>query len=298
MPSRHLGALFAAIALAITAFGAGALLVASSVPVGQAPTRHLADPHARASRDDAKGREVELATPCEAGRDIRSSDLCAQWKAADAARDAARWAMIGTVVALLGTFGLYWQISLTRRAVADTSEATVAMREANRIARENSHKELRAYLTVKSVTVNETEHDDDEFIFEIEMINNGHTPAAVRRIVFNATWIFEGGSTSLVKYDQVNIFNCHSNTPMQFPFTFHGAFEGCEKDGHILIVGRLEYLDAFDVLQKEGFGWRTATEEFGPFYDTQFPVALHAYSVETVLAMLEERKVAEPGSPA
>lgn len=54
--------------------------------------------------------------------------------------------MIGTIVAAVGTLGLYWQIYLTRRAVEDTSEATDAMREANRLAREANDRPLRPYV--------------------------------------------------------------------------------------------------------------------------------------------------------
>ena len=82
--------------------------------------------------------------PCQKGSDNRESDLCAQWKAADAASQAAWWAMIATFVTALGTIGLFWQIKLTREAVQDTGEASEAMREANRIA-VNSQ---RAWVTV------------------------------------------------------------------------------------------------------------------------------------------------------
>ncbi len=76
----------------------------------------------------------ELTVPCEKDVDRRQSDLCAQWKAAGAADRAAWWAMIGTIVALLGSTGLYWQIHLSRKAVEETSLATKAMAKANEIA--------------------------------------------------------------------------------------------------------------------------------------------------------------------
>lgn len=94
-----------------------------------------------------------LTQPCQPGEDQRQSDLCAQWKAADAASDAAWWAMAGTVVALLGTVGLYWQIHLTRKAVEDTGEATEAMREANEIARARNLADLRPYVAIETVNI-------------------------------------------------------------------------------------------------------------------------------------------------
>lgn len=76
--------------------------------------------------------------PCRNTPKDRQSDLCAQWEAADAARDAAWWAMFAAFVAIVGTVGLWAQIYLTRKAVEDTSEATEAMRAANEIAREDT----------------------------------------------------------------------------------------------------------------------------------------------------------------
>lgn len=72
--------------------------------------------------------------PCGPRQYQAKDDLCAQWKAADSAGDAALWAMVGTMVAAIGTYGLYRQIGLTRQAVEDTDRATKAMLEANRIA--------------------------------------------------------------------------------------------------------------------------------------------------------------------
>jgi hypothetical protein len=43
------------------------------------------------------------------------------------------WAMIGTLVAAIGTIGLYWQIKLTREAVQDTGKATLAMERQNEL---------------------------------------------------------------------------------------------------------------------------------------------------------------------
>lgn len=86
-----------------------------------------------------------LTQPCKPSQDNRNSDLCAQWKAADAASRAAIWGMFGTLVAALGTMGLYWQIVLTRKAVKDTTEATAAIQEANKIAQ----AEQRAWLIIE-----------------------------------------------------------------------------------------------------------------------------------------------------
>lgn len=73
-------------------------------------------------------------TPCKQPQSESESDLCAQWRAAKAAEKSADWAVYGFWATLAGMALLTWQIMLTREAVNDTSEATAAMREANRIA--------------------------------------------------------------------------------------------------------------------------------------------------------------------
>lgn len=71
---------------------------------------------------------------CPGRRALRSSDLCAQWTAADAARDAATWARLsfwGGLFSLVILVVTLWQ---TRAAVAET----------RRIGQEQT----RAYLEV------------------------------------------------------------------------------------------------------------------------------------------------------
>ena len=54
--------------------------------------------------------------------------------------------MIGTIVAAIGTIGLYWQIRLTRQAVEDTSEASEAMATQNTLTAE----EQRAWVSIEA----------------------------------------------------------------------------------------------------------------------------------------------------
>lgn len=63
--------------------------------------------------------------PCEPPMDLRTSDLCAQWKAADAARDGANWTIgafiVGTVVNVLTLIF----VGLTFRATNRQAQMTV-----------------------------------------------------------------------------------------------------------------------------------------------------------------------------
>jgi len=101
---------------------------------------------AGALRDQAKeDRDSELTEPCISGRDVRNSDLCAQWKAADAASRAALWAEIGTFVAVFGGLALLWQIRLTRSALRETALATEEMRRGNEIGERTAVASVAAY---------------------------------------------------------------------------------------------------------------------------------------------------------
>lgn len=73
-------------------------------------------------------------TPCHNPKSETESDLCAQWRAAKAAEKSAEWTLYGVIASAIGISLLLWQIMLTREALKDTGDATIAMREANEIA--------------------------------------------------------------------------------------------------------------------------------------------------------------------
>jgi hypothetical protein len=60
-------------------------------------------------------QEPDKATePCKAGEDKRFSDLCAQWKAADASKNAADYSFWTIIVSSVGTGLLIWTLWETR----------------------------------------------------------------------------------------------------------------------------------------------------------------------------------------
>lgn len=63
---------------------------------------------------------------CNQGQDDRNSDLCAQWKAADAARESADWAQRGFWLGLAGTALLLWTLRVTARGTKAAVEAVEA----------------------------------------------------------------------------------------------------------------------------------------------------------------------------
>ena len=117
--------------------------------------------------------------PCGPRQYGSQDDLCAQWKAADSAGDAAWWAMVGTFVAAVGTLGLYWQVYLTRKAVEDTGKATDAMLAANEIAKTTQ----RPWLGIENVEISciwAHLHEDKIWLWieaNVCVRNSGETPA-------------------------------------------------------------------------------------------------------------------------
>lgn len=77
--------------------------------------------------------------PCLNPVGQNESDLCAQYRAANAADESARWAKLQFWLSLIGTMGLIGTIILTVRA-------TNAAIQANRISHETAARQLRAYV--------------------------------------------------------------------------------------------------------------------------------------------------------
>ena len=78
--------------------------------------------------------------PCQPGDDQRNSDLCAQWKAADAAADSAWWAARGTWISGISGLLVILAIGLAFQS--------------NWIARDTAKRQLRAYLNITSLNGN------------------------------------------------------------------------------------------------------------------------------------------------
>jgi hypothetical protein len=139
----------------------------------------------------------ELYRPCEEGQDARNSDLCAQWKAADAARDAADWTYWGVLLGIVGTIGLFWTLYYTRAAVKAAQEATKDADDAIEIARTNARaatdlaatsreameNDLRAWIGV-SCEVSDCRYSDFGFTasVEVQLRNYGKSPAPVAEV--------------------------------------------------------------------------------------------------------------------
>ncbi len=95
---------------------------------------------------------------CEDREDKRSSDLCAQWKAADAAHDAANYTWLAVGLSFLGTVFValtFWD------------------------QRQVSRAQLRAYVSIQAGKLEQWSQEDGSRIveFNFTMKNAGTTPA-------------------------------------------------------------------------------------------------------------------------
>ena len=122
-------AALAGLAALLVTFGIGLMLGASHNPEDERykPYGHTADQPQRvesAATAQTTSHSFEYRTPCRDPNGEGESDLCAYWKAAIAAEDSASWAKWGFWIAVIGSGFLLWQVSLTRKAVEDTGEAS------------------------------------------------------------------------------------------------------------------------------------------------------------------------------
>jgi hypothetical protein len=99
-----------------------------------------------------------------------------------AQEDMAYWAMMMFFAALatlivtsVGTFLIWRQVKLTRQAVEDTSEATEAMREANRISDTTARRSLRPYVWPEAAWFEMMENGEP--VSFVHKRNFGKTPA-------------------------------------------------------------------------------------------------------------------------
>lgn len=175
------------------------------------------------------------------------TDLCAQWKAADAAADAAWWAAVGAWVS-----GLSGILVLGALFLAFQS---------NRIARDTAKRQLRAYVSHKEYVMKHHRQADGAFVsHDITAIwlNGGETPALNTHCVIN--FVFQitplAGDFSFPEPANVETFGSLALGPGQqcnvlSPTISHQQFLGLSEESHRLFVwSRADYVDAFGVARR------------------------------------------------
>jgi hypothetical protein len=159
----------------LAAFG-WLILAAAQAPNNEAQTKQ-ADPGRQAEQSlrsiaASQNRIAEASDtgeyqqPCDEAEPNNSSDLCAQWYAAHAARDAADWAGWALAVGLAGAAGIVLALLLTV--------------DSNRIARVTAKRQLRAYVGLDAFEIEFNQGKDGKVVggrFKIAWTNAGQTPA-------------------------------------------------------------------------------------------------------------------------
>lgn len=122
---------------------------------------------------------------CEAGQDARNSDLCAQWKAADAAKESADWTRrtfwLGCLGAFIGiaTFCAAGYAAWYAKQAADETRRTAnAADDALRLTERVSQAELKPLISV-DIVPKRTGYQDGIVLIdaEVEFTNLGGTEA-------------------------------------------------------------------------------------------------------------------------
>jgi hypothetical protein len=104
----------------------------------------------------------EYQKPCAETEANNQSDLCAQWYAAHAARDAADWAKWSLLIAVIGAGGIIAALLLTI--------------DSNRIARDSAKRQLRAYLNPTTIGL-KADPSDSRLRATVQYENSGEIPA-------------------------------------------------------------------------------------------------------------------------
>lgn len=133
------------------------------------------DPSARRS---VGGKPLEYRTPCNNPKGRDESDLCAQWRAAQAAEQSALWAKWSFWVGLGGVIGLFWTLYYTRKAVQSTADATRAMTAAN-------SAQFRPYVTFTPDPTDDEEEFSDRTKLQLIIKNFGQVPATSVKVSIN-----------------------------------------------------------------------------------------------------------------
>lgn len=229
MSASNLGIIFA--------FIAALILLGAAQP--SRPPAQREQPEAAAANERSP-LEIVIRNPprerpdpgCERRQDNRQSDLCAQWKAADAARDAADVAFWALLVGVAGTVFLLITLTETRKA---------------------GQREQRAYIKLDVPNVPDPSVLMNGIV-TVVVTNYGTTPALEAR--FEGTW-FIGPKSIDETYLERELSNCgeggiiHPGSPKDFGI--HAALTFNQKsnvasehhDDQLYATAKCTYRDVF-----------------------------------------------------
>lgn len=196
-----------------------------------------------ASRYDDQAERAERAPEsnlCQPGNDQRNSDLCAQWKAADAAADSAWWAAVGGFASAISTILVLIALYFAFRS--------------NWIARDTAKRQLRAYLTVSKIRVRRIVADK-QIEVDVSFKNTGQTPAK-RITLFSG--VKTAGTPTNEQFFFLDLIPLHDDASVVILGAGESSFADLKADPpetsianfaegrwNLYVFGRIDYQDTF-----------------------------------------------------
>ncbi|MGA9659517.1 MAG: hypothetical protein WBQ60_10505 [Asticcacaulis sp.] len=175
-------------------------------------------------------------SPCAPKSEIRTSDLCAQWKAADAARDATKWALgslIVSIITLLAVGYGFYQADQTQK------------------------KEFRAYVRLDEPVIQFT--DSGNLRVKLRFTNYGRTPASNMHGLCRFDLCYRKGGYVTTKHAEFFVMEVHQGPELRREIISEGGFATDAQhkvdDGsaYIKLTAIFEYEDVYKMRQKEVF---------------------------------------------
>lgn len=203
-----------------------------------------------------------LEAACEKGDEKRYSDLCAQWRAADSARESAFWTAAGFWAAF---FGLVVGSATVSAAVAaalfakdaaqHTEDAANAAWASEKVARESAERQLRAYVSVSDfymtdVVVGATPTAN----FTIR--NGGATPAKRGRLNVAVTFVADARNHKLPSFIRRNPSTAEwgPNDEARQDLQLGSGWKVTKQDMADLVAGKRVFLIAGIIIYTDVFG--------------------------------------------
>ena len=183
------------------------------------------------------------------------------------------YAKIGVLLGIFGSILLYWTLSYTRDAATAANETLKIAKETLADTRENTRRELRAYLSVQNVKIMgkvSTSAGANDTLVTFDVVNSGQTPAynvtasiwalgihsaGLGNVVLCEKWISSGGFSQV--HNGVLASAEYEGTDIDFDkmvVTKTAYIAGTPQDvvsyipnSKISLAIRLEYYDTFSV---------------------------------------------------
>jgi len=213
-----------------------------------------------------------------------------------AQQDMAFWAMLmvfaavaTVIITAIGVWLVRQTLKATLLAVEDTGKATEAMLESNKIARETGRKQVRAYIGIESITLDDGE-DFNIPRFIIEIKNNGVSPANIKNLDVKIIWLGDK-ATPIYTFDRKIDFRCHAASPMNLPIDMESGIKKCEGVGFFVLSGLISYEDIFKDKHVEEFYFRTGGGS--TLFNMELPERMSPFPLKSIIKGVQAKRKGE-----